>query len=126
MPNVSFYDYDNNQKTTVTESKRLPVKASGSYIGNGVVNPNFTVTPSGVEVKVGATALGKRHTVSVVNDASTMISISIGTNAAFADSMKLFSGAAIQLSLPPHEYVPIYVRTPYFNATVGIIESAEE
>lgn len=133
----SYYDPNTNEKVLVseatplpiqtpfvTEAEPLPVHASGAFMDGALVNPSFSVTTSGVEVKVGASPLAGRHTVTLINDSSAMLSFSVGTNATFANSIKLFSGAAVQLSLNPNENVPVYVRAPYFNTTIGIIENA--
>ncbi|PGH85782.1 hypothetical protein CN899_08045 [Bacillus thuringiensis] len=137
---VEYWDPIQKRTLFVTKENPLPVtleteinvditnpsiNVTGSLIGNELAYATFPVTTDGVEVKVGSAALDHRHTVTIINDSTTVISVAVGTNTSFDSAIKLLSGRVVQLSLNTNVYTPIYVRTKYFDTNIQIIESAE-
>lgn len=122
---LEIWNPDTQQGEFISDTIPVPSKTTNnSVITSASKNLNFSVTTSGVEIKASTSPLANRHTIIVINDSSTMISLSLGINDTFGNSSKLFSGQAVQISFSPDQYIPIYARIPYFATTVGIIEVA--
>ena len=85
-------------------------------------NAAFLVTTAGVELKVGADPLTRRHTVAMINDSSAIIGVSFGALDAYDDMIEVLSGQAFQVSLAADFESPIYLRTEEYDTFVEIIE----
>lgn len=117
---VEYWDDQTNSSSFANKLNPLPV--NGSVAVQGESNVNFIATTSGSEVMASGQPLQYRHTVIIVNDSSDMISISLGDNDTFANSLKLFSGQLVQVTVDPLQYVPIYVRAPFYNVSIAVSE----
>ena len=87
---------------------------------------NFLVTTAGVEAKVGADPLFRRHTLAIVNNASAIVAVAFGTNDPFSDDVFLLSGQAVQISFAADFETPVFLRTEEYDVEVTIIEISSQ
>jgi hypothetical protein len=87
---------------------------------------NFLVTTAGVEAKVGADPLFRRHTLAVINNSSAIVAVAFGTNEPYQDDVFLLSGQAFQVSLAADFTTPIFLRTEEYDVEVTIIEISSQ
>lgn len=92
----------------VTDSTPLPVKVPSELIHAGSLNGRVNLSTTPAVLKIGASSLAGRHTLTVYNDASAIVYVGFNSNVTSSDGYQVSSGTAIIFHFDPAELVEVY------------------
>ena len=106
----------------VTDSTPLPVKVPSELVHAGSLNGkvNLSITPA--VLKIGASSLAGRHTLTVYNDASAIVYVGFNSDVSSDDGLQLSSGIGVTFNFDPDELVEVYGVVDEGTTSVSIIE----
>jgi hypothetical protein len=85
---------------------------------NGKVN--LSTTPA--VLKIGVTSLAGRHTLTVLNDASTIVYVGFNDDVSSDDGFQLSSGFGVTFNFDPDELVEVYGVIDEGTTSISLIE----
>ena len=92
----------------VTDSAPLPTKEPSELVHAGSIQGRINLSTTPAILKVGASSLVGRHTLTIYNDASTNVFVGFNSNVTSNDGFQLSSGIGITFKFDPAELVQVY------------------
>lgn len=106
----------------VTDSAPLSVKVPSELIHAGSKQGRVNLSTTAVALKIGATSLAGRHTLTIYNDASTNIFVGFNSNVTGDDGYRIASGSGVTFKFDPAELVEVYGVLEGEPLDVAIVE----
>lgn len=92
----------------VTDSSPLSVKIPSELVHAGSKQGRINLSTTPAVLKIGASSLTGRHTLTIYNDASTNVFVGFNSNVTSNDGFQLSSGIGITFKFDPTELVEVY------------------
>ena len=92
----------------VTESTPLHTVIPSELVHAGSLNGRVNLSTTAAVLKIGASALTGRHTLTIYNDASAVIYIGFNSNVTSNDGYQVSSGTAVTFKFDPTQPVTMY------------------
>lgn len=106
----------------VTDSAPLSVKEPSELIHAGSKQGRINLSTTAAVLKIGASSLAGRHTLTVYNDASTNVYIGFNSDVTADDGFQLSSGIGIIFKFDPTELVEVYGVVDEGTTDIMLIE----
>jgi hypothetical protein len=106
----------------VTISDRLQVLDHSDMIHAGSLNGKVNLSTTPAVLKIGVTSLAGRHTLTVLNDASTIVYVGFNDDVSSDDGFQLSSGFGVTFNFDPDELVEVYGVIDEGTTSISLIE----
>lgn len=111
-----------NDYVEVSETNPLPIKAPNDLIHAGSKQGKVNLSTTPAILKIGATSLSGRHTLTVYNDASAIVYVGFNSNVSSNDGFQLSSGIGITFKFDSDELVEVYGVLDEGTTSISLIE----
>src|SRR5574341_1037089 len=111
-----------NDYVEVSEVNPLPTKSPDDLIHAGSIQGRVNLSTTAAVLKIGASSLAGRHTLTIYNDASTNIFFGFNSNVTAADGYRVASGTGVTFKFDPAELVEVYGVLEDTPLDIAIIE----
>lgn len=111
-----------NDYVEVSESNPLPMKAPSEFIHAGSKQGKVDLSTTPAVLKIGASSLSGRHTLTVYNDASAIVYIGFNSNVTADDGFQLSSGIGVIFKFDPDELVEVYGVLDNGTTSISLVE----
>lgn len=92
----------------VSVTNPLPMKAPTELIHAGSKQGRVNLSTTAAVLKIGASSLAGRHTLTIYNDSSGNVFVGFNSNVTSNDGFQLSSGIGITFKFDPTELVEVY------------------